>query len=130
MESGNPEILRKIKKPGTVKNFIKAAETCRQYEEIVTSVFLIIGFPNENMSKILDTIEVATSIVSNILDIFSFGNPIMRKTLVTISSYCLQVSAALIKFLTVPGFFIFLKISGLPDSIPKLIPMHPLACAA
>ena len=32
---------------------------CRQYEEIVTSVFLIIGFPNENMSKILDTISVA-----------------------------------------------------------------------
>ncbi len=59
MESGNPEILKKIRKPGTVKNFIKAAETCRQYEEIVTSVFLIIGFPNENMSKILDTIEVA-----------------------------------------------------------------------
>ena len=59
MESGNPEILKKIRKPGTVKNFIKAAETCRQYQEIVTSVFLIIGFPNENMSKILDTIEVA-----------------------------------------------------------------------
>ncbi len=59
MESGNPEILKKIRKPGTVKNFIKAAETCRQYQEIVTSVFLIVGFPNENMSKILDTIEVA-----------------------------------------------------------------------
>ena len=59
MESGNPEILKKIRKPGTVKNFIKAAEVCRQYEEIVTSVFLIIGFPNENMSKILDTIAVA-----------------------------------------------------------------------
>ena len=58
MESGNPEIL-KIRKPGTVKNFIKAAEVCRQYEEIVTSVFLIIGFPNENMPKILDTISVA-----------------------------------------------------------------------
>ena len=25
MESGNPEILRKIRKPGTVKNFIKAS---------------------------------------------------------------------------------------------------------
>jgi len=59
MESGNPEILREIVKPGTVKSFIKAAEILRKYEQIHSSVFLMIGFPNETFSMILDTINVS-----------------------------------------------------------------------
>jgi radical SAM superfamily enzyme YgiQ (UPF0313 family) len=61
MESGNPEILRKVKKPGTVKNFLKAAEVLRRYEQIHASVFLIVGFPNETMRMIFDSIKVATA---------------------------------------------------------------------
>jgi|TARA_B100001964_G_scaffold92128_1_gene103432 radical SAM superfamily enzyme YgiQ (UPF0313 family) len=59
MESGNREILRKVKKPGTVENFLKAAEVFRRYEEINARVFLLIGFPNESYIQILDTINVA-----------------------------------------------------------------------
>jgi len=59
MESGNPQILREVKKPGKVETFLKAAEVLRKYEEIHTSVFLMIGFPNETMDMILDTINVA-----------------------------------------------------------------------
>lgn len=59
MESGNPEILKSIRKPGTVKNFIKAADVLRNYPEINSRVFLMIGFPDETFAKILDTINVA-----------------------------------------------------------------------
>ena len=44
MESGNRDILKKIKKPGTVENFLKAAEVFKKYEEINARVFLLIGF--------------------------------------------------------------------------------------
>lgn len=59
MESGNPEILRRIKKPGTVETFMAAADVLHRYESIVANVFLMIGFPGETMSMIRDTIRVA-----------------------------------------------------------------------
>lgn len=59
MESGNPHILRKIKKPGTVKTFLKAAEVVQNYEQINARVFLMIGFPGETYRMILDTINVS-----------------------------------------------------------------------
>lgn len=59
MESGNPEILKSIRKPGTVKNFIQAANILKNYPEINSRVFLMIGFPDETFAKILDTINVA-----------------------------------------------------------------------
>ena len=39
MESGNREILRKIRKPGTVENFLKAAEVLNKIEKINARVF-------------------------------------------------------------------------------------------
>jgi radical SAM superfamily enzyme YgiQ (UPF0313 family) len=59
MESGNEKILKDVKKPGTVASFLRAAEIFRKHPKIMTSVFLIIGFPNETVSMILDTIRVA-----------------------------------------------------------------------
>jgi radical SAM superfamily enzyme YgiQ (UPF0313 family) len=59
MESGNPHILRKIKKPGTAKTFLKAAEVLQKYEQINARVFLMIGFPGETYRMILDTINVS-----------------------------------------------------------------------
>jgi len=59
MESGNPQILKQVKKPGTVKNFIKAAEAFHAVPEIHARVFLMIGFPEETMNMIYDTIKVA-----------------------------------------------------------------------
>lgn len=59
MESGNPRILREIKKPGRVENFLRAAEVLRKFEQIHSSVLLMLGFPGETMSMILDTINVA-----------------------------------------------------------------------
>ena len=59
MESGNRKILKEIRKPGTVENFIKAAEIFRKFPEINARVFLMIGFPNESYRQILDTINVS-----------------------------------------------------------------------
>lgn len=59
MESGNPKILRDIKKPGRIDNFIKSAEVFRRFEEIHVSVLLIVGFPGETMGMIQDTVNVA-----------------------------------------------------------------------
>jgi radical SAM superfamily enzyme YgiQ (UPF0313 family) len=59
MESGNEEILRSVKKPGNVRHFLKAAENFKKYPQINTRVFLMIGFPNETYSMILDTFTIA-----------------------------------------------------------------------
>jgi len=59
MESGNPEILRRIKKPGTVETFLKAAKVLRQCEQINARVFLMLGFPHETLRMVQDTFEVA-----------------------------------------------------------------------
>lgn len=59
MESGNPAILKQVKKPGTIKNFIAAAEAFRGVPEIHARVFLMVGFPGETLSMISDTINVA-----------------------------------------------------------------------
>jgi radical SAM superfamily enzyme YgiQ (UPF0313 family) len=59
MESGNPAILRQVKKPGTIKNFIAAAAAFRDVPEIHARVFLMIGFPGETLRMISDTINVA-----------------------------------------------------------------------
>ena len=59
MESGNAEILKQVKKPGTIKTFLKAAEAFKTVPEIHARVFLMIGFPNETLDMIYDTIKVA-----------------------------------------------------------------------
>ena len=59
MESGNPGILRQIKKPGTVDTFLKAGEVFHRYPQIHARVFLMIGFPGETLAMINDTINVA-----------------------------------------------------------------------
>lgn len=60
MESGNNKILREINKPGNDQTFLRAAEVLRRYENIVSRVFLMIGFPGETYNMILDTIRVAS----------------------------------------------------------------------
>ena len=61
MESGNRDILRSIRKPGTVENFLRAGEVLNKIEQINARVFLMIGFPNESFSQIKDTIDVSTT---------------------------------------------------------------------
>lgn len=59
MESGNAQILRQVVKPGKVETFLRAAEVLRKYPQIHASVFLMIGFPGETLSMMMDTVNVA-----------------------------------------------------------------------
>ncbi len=59
VESGNDQILRSIKKPSGVKHFKKLGETMKKYPQIFTRGFLIIGFPNETLGQIRDTINLS-----------------------------------------------------------------------
>jgi len=59
MESGNSGILKYIRKPGTIKNFLAAAEVLRNVERINARVFLMIGFPGETYNQIKDTIDLS-----------------------------------------------------------------------
>ncbi len=59
IESGNREILKKIKKPGTIETFIIAADKLNEFKKINSRGFLIVGFPDEDIAKIFDTINLA-----------------------------------------------------------------------
>jgi radical SAM superfamily enzyme YgiQ (UPF0313 family) len=59
MESGNPTMLTRIRKPGTVSTFLRAAEVFRGFPSIHVRVLLMIGFPGETLGMIEDTLNVA-----------------------------------------------------------------------
>lgn len=58
IESGNPEILRSVHKPGTVDSFRKCKAIVDKYPQVFVKGFLIIGFPNETLNMMLDTINL------------------------------------------------------------------------
>lgn len=62
IESGNPQILKEIKKPGTVETFIAASEVLKKFPQINTRALLMLGFPNETLGMLFDTISLAEKI--------------------------------------------------------------------
>lgn len=59
IESGNDQILREIHKPSGVKHYKKLGPLMNKYPKIFTRGFLIVGFPNETLQQVLDTINVS-----------------------------------------------------------------------
>ena len=59
VESGNAEMLRMMKKPGTPDTFRKAAALLREAPEIFTKGFLMLGFPGETVGAMRDTVGLA-----------------------------------------------------------------------
>jgi len=59
IESGSPEILRSVHKPGTVETFLRAKTIIDKYPHIFTMGFLIIGFPNETHRQLMNTAKLA-----------------------------------------------------------------------
>ena len=62
IESGNPQILKDIRKPGTVETFIEASEVLSKFPSINIRALLMLGFPKETLSMMFDTIELAEKI--------------------------------------------------------------------
>ncbi len=59
IESGNDEMLHKIKKPTTKPKLRRAREIFGKYPEVFVSANFIIGFPHENFQQMLDTYNFA-----------------------------------------------------------------------
>ena len=59
MESGNPQILKQIKKPASVATLLKAARVLVKEPRIFSRAFLMLGFPNEKYGQVKDTFDVA-----------------------------------------------------------------------
>ena len=65
VESGNTEILGKVYKPSGIKHCLKVGELMRNYPQIYSRNFLIIGFPNETLGQMLDTVKLAQEMGSD-----------------------------------------------------------------
>ena len=59
LESGNEEILRSMRKPGSVNKFLEAAKLLNRYPTIFTKGFLILGYLNESLQAMRDTVDLA-----------------------------------------------------------------------
>lgn len=59
IESGNEKMLRAMHKPGTLATFRKSKKIIDQYPHIFVKGFLILGFPNETVRMIQDTVDFA-----------------------------------------------------------------------
>ena len=59
IESGNDKILREIYKPSGVKHYKKLGTLMNKHPKIFSRGFLMIGFPNETLSQVLDTIKIS-----------------------------------------------------------------------
>lgn len=58
IESGNPQRLRDIHKPGTVESFRKCKRITDKYPQLFIKGYLIIGFPDETLAQLLDTVNL------------------------------------------------------------------------
>lgn len=62
IESGNDEMLHKIKKPTTKPKLMQRRELFRRYPEVFVSPNFIIGFPKETLGQMLDTYNFANQL--------------------------------------------------------------------
>lgn len=62
IESGNPEILKSVRKPSGVRHFYQCAELLKKYPKIFVRALLMCGFPDETVKQQLDTVKLGTEI--------------------------------------------------------------------
>jgi len=55
IETGNAEMLKKIRKPGTLEIFRQVSNIIKNYPEIFVVGLFMIGFPEEKFSQIMET---------------------------------------------------------------------------
>lgn len=62
LESGCDEILRAVHKPSQVRHYYAVGEILKNYPQIFTRGFLIIGFPNETLNQMMKTVKMAQDV--------------------------------------------------------------------
>jgi len=55
IETGNAEMLRTVKKPGTLAKFREFGQMIKEYDQVFVGGNFIIGFPNETFSQMMDS---------------------------------------------------------------------------
>ncbi len=58
LETGNAEMLRKVRKPASLERFARFAHLSKDYPQIFYIVNLILGLPEERFGQMLDTLAV------------------------------------------------------------------------
>ena len=76
IESGNKEILHRIKKPITLPILYKKMKMMAHYPEIYIKANFIVGFPFENYNQLQDTFKVASELDFD-WSIFSIYSPLI-----------------------------------------------------
>lgn len=59
IESGNPEVLKRIKKPGTLDKFRRISRMLQRYPQLFVCGLYMIGFESETYGQMLDTYNFA-----------------------------------------------------------------------
>ena len=62
LESGSDKILKEVHKPSRVVHYYKVGEIMKKYPQVFTRGFLIIGFPNETLSQMMETVKMAQDV--------------------------------------------------------------------
>ena len=62
IESGNDEILKSVHKPSGKKHYLALENKLKKYPQIFTKGFLMVGFPNETLAQMQETIDMAVQI--------------------------------------------------------------------
>ena len=65
VESGTPEILKQIRKPGTLDSFRKFAKRAEKFPELFVSFNYIFGLPEENFGQIINTFNFSKELNSD-----------------------------------------------------------------
>ena len=62
IESGSDKVLREVHKPSGKKHYLALEHKLKKYPQIFTKGFLMVGFPNETLAQIKETIDMAVQI--------------------------------------------------------------------
>ena len=62
IESGSDKVLREVHKPSGKKHYLALENKLKKYPQIFTKGFLMVGFPNETVAQIKETIDMAVQI--------------------------------------------------------------------
>lgn len=59
LETGDPEMLRKVRKPATIETFLRFADLSKRYPKLHYLVNFILGLPEERFAQMMSSFDVA-----------------------------------------------------------------------
>ena len=72
LETGNEEMLRKVRKPASLDRFFKFADMSKKFPKIYYIVNFILGLPDERFSQMLDTLVVGARAQLDWINFFTY----------------------------------------------------------